>query len=410
MQDNQELLQKLRQLLSWKKSKAFYASKLSISESEVEDLIKELRLEECKDDLDNEVDNYLHCESLKEVNNDKGTLKSTVVSSFDPKNHEELAKLHKVDTSIYKISSYWSKQRGDKFTSSILCSMIKGETPEKFQAEFKDFLKTFKPSSTKRKTREETFLPKVLLVLPKQDAHYNKFDIYGDNSIEDRFYREYDSTLNMLEKACATNTLDDVLYIVGSDQFNSEWTSMTTKGTPQQNILSYQDAFKAICEHEISIIDLLLEHSNNVKVAFLPGNHDEYVGWHLVNWLSSYYRNNDDIVIHTETVNTKYYKYGNSAILLNHGDAIKPKELAHKFPIGFKEEWSNCDNYYIFTGDKHVELSMDIHGIKFYQVPQLSSATSKWDDKQGYIDSKAEMTAFVITESNGMSDIYKNLM
>jgi UDP-2,3-diacylglucosamine pyrophosphatase LpxH len=175
-------------------------------------------------------------------------------------------------------------------------------------------------------------------------------------------------------------------------------------------LLLYQESFKLISNHEIVILNTLLTFSKKVKVVFIPGNHDEYVGWNLINLLETYYRNESSIEFDSSIDNTKYHKFGNSAIMLNHGDAIKPVDLAQKFPIGFKHSWSQCDNYYIFTGDKHTELSMDIKGIKFYRVPQLSNAKSKWDDKQGYIDSKAEMTAFVITETNGMSDIYKEII
>ncbi len=93
--------------------------------------------------------------------------------------------------------------------------------------------------------------------------------------------------------------------------------------------------------------------------------------------------------------------------MFNHGDAIKPEKLASIFPMEFKNKWSLCDNFYIFTGDKHHELSKDFMGIKFYQLPALSRAKSSWDDKQGHTCSKAELTAFVIDQSDGMTDIIK---
>lgn len=347
-----------------------------------------------------------------EINLKDGTWKSQVESDFDPKSDIELAQLHKVDLEKYKISSYWSKQKSNgKFTSSVFATLIKAEdNPEDFQKSFREFLSEFKPSKSIVKRSATLKKSKVALILPKQDAHFNKFDISGDNDILERFKISSNAVLSMLEKAVATNNLEQVVYIVGSDQFNSEWTSLTTKGTPQQNILSYQDAFTSICNHEVEIINTLLHYSEKVKVVFVPGNHDEFVGWHLINWLESYFREDSTIEFDSSTLNTKYIKYNDSAIMINHGDDIKAKELAYKFPIGFKEHWSSCNNYYIFTGDKHTELSLDIHGIKFYQVPQLSSAKSKWDDKKGYIDSKAEMTGFIISSDNGMTDIYKEIL
>jgi UDP-2,3-diacylglucosamine pyrophosphatase LpxH len=421
MLDNNSLLSELEQMLKWKKSKLFYAQKLNITITEVEELLKELQKPKEETYLyqvkTSTTPTYVSVNTSdvriteEENNHITGDKKITLESShpLSPKEIEELAGVDNITTFVDR--SWLKSHKNGTWTYSILtvCKSIE-KNPIKFQAEFVDFLKGFTPSPIVIKNCYLVSKPKISLILPKQDAHYNKYDIYGNNSIESRFSKEQLSILNMVTKASATNYIDEVVYIVGSDQFNSEWTNLTTKGTPQENILSYQGAFTAICNHEVEIITTLLHYSNKVKIIFIPGNHDEFVGWHLINWLETYYRNNTDLTFNSSTENTKYHQYGNSAIMFNHGDAIKPKELAHKFPIGFKDRWSSCDNYYIFTGDKHVELSLDIHRIKFYQVPQLSNAKSKWDDKQGYIDSKAEMTAFVLTEEKGMSDIYKELI
>lgn len=411
MTETQDLLLQLEQLLSWKKSKKFYAEKLGITEQEVSDLLKEIRGKEISPAQDTYEE---FVQSLEEhytkVNNEKGTLESTLQIDFEPKSDLELAKLHKINLDKYKISNYWTKQKSNgKFTSSVFATLIVKNSIEDIKLDILESIKSFKPSSNIIKNQFED-KPKVCLVFPKQDAHYDKFDINGHNNIEDRFTKDQKSVWKMLTKTCATNTIEETIYIIGSDQFNSEWTTLTTKGTPQQNICSYQESFKLISNHEIEIINTLLHYSKKVKITYVPGNHDEFIGWNLINLLETYYRTDDSISFDTSSLNTKYHRFGNSAIMLNHGDAIKPAALAQKFPIGFKKEWSVCDNYYIFTGDKHTELSLDIQGIKFYRVPQLSSATSKWDDKNGYIDSKAEMTAFVITEKNGMSDIYKEIL
>jgi hypothetical protein len=219
------------------------------------------------------------------------------------------------------------------------------------------------------------------LVINKQDAHYNKVDIHGQNDIEDRFKMVLDRIKTIVYQAEISNQLEEIVYVIGSDEFNSEFTSTTTKGTPQDNILSYHESFKRICDHEIDVIDNLLETGANVCVIYVPGNHDEYVGWHLINWLSIYYRNYNEITFDVESSYRKYYSFGKTAIMFNHGDAIKPAKLASIFPIEFKQEWSDHDHFYIFTGDKHHELSQDFGGIKFYQIPAFSTAKSRWDDK-----------------------------
>ena len=155
------------------------------------------------------------------------------------------------------------------------------------------------------------------------------------------------------------------------------------------------------------MILMLSDYTSNIEVIYVPGNHDEYVGWHIINWLKVYFRDKDNITFDQGTKNTKCTKYGKSGIMFNHGDAIKPEKLAGMFPILFKDEWSSCNDYYIFTGDKHHEKSQDINGIKFYQLPALSSAKSLWDDKNGYICTKAEITGFMIDEQIGLTNIFK---
>lgn len=358
-------------------------------------------------------DNYiaaLEGEIIKTYGDAEGG-KTTEAIFSKPMGPEEIEAWYKIDNIKFKLSGYWNKkQPNGKYLVSAHVSSIKPQdiAPEVFQKQFTDFLLNYTPSdSIPLSFVGDLEKPSVALILPKQDAHFNKYDIMGENDIKKRFETIYRATNNLLLKTLAINNLTDIVYIVGSDQFNSEYNGMTTKGTPQQNILTYEGAFIEICNHEINIINLLLNNSIGTTVKFIPGNHDQYVGWHLVTWLQTYYRNEPRITFDTSILNRKYLRYGNSAIMLNHGDALKANDLAHKFPIEFKEEWSNCEYYYIFVGDKHHEKSVDIHGIKFYQVPQLSSAKSYWDDKNGYTVTKSEMTGFVITSINGMSDILK---
>ena len=97
-------------------------------------------------------------------------------------------------------------------------------------------------------------------------------------------------------------------------------------------------------------------------------------------------------------------------MMFNHGDAIKPSKLAAMFPIEYREDWSSHSNFYIFTGDKHHEVSHDFHGIKFYQISAFSNSKSLWDDKNGHTCSKGEVTAFLIDKEQGMTNIFKQYL
>lgn len=358
---------------------------------------------------------------------------STRVSSL-----EDLLTTFSVDSSVYRVVSWecnvWETARKDKkvlthygddgvptlqiqdsgkmfvqplYQVKAKFAPIKEDSADFFQVKFKEFLSGYKPESKPVPPPDFNNTTKACLIIPKQDAHFNKYDVYGSNDIQERFDRVRSLTVSHVVKAKSYNDLDQIVYVIGGDQFNSEFTNATTKGTPQTNISNYEGSFQMICDHEVNVINDLLSSSAQVRVVYVPGNHDHFVGWHCINWLVCYYRNEPRIVFDSSNLCTKYYRYNNSAFMFNHGDALKFKDLAIAFPIGFKDEWSFCEHFYVFTGDRHTEHSKDIGGIRVYQVPQLGSATSSWDDKRNY-GAKPELQSFLIDSVDGNTDIYKN--
>lgn len=334
------------------------------------------------------------------------------VPNQDIKTLDELIEKCSIDTTKYKITKWIQNVWNNRYQVKAWLSPILPDSQEGFSTSFKEFLETYKSSYTSiMKLDVQHSKPNAAVIINKQDSHLNKFDISGDNSISNRFIAIESAIDSVVKKATISYDIDNVVYVLGSDQFNSEWTNMTTKGTPQQNLpISFQDTFKMICDHEVSVISNLLEQSKTVTLVFLSGNHDEFVGWHMVNWLAAYFNKEERLFIDDSTNYRKYVRYGNTGIMLNHGDSVKPEKLAGIFPVEFKDHWSSCEHYVIFTGDKHHLLAKEINGITFYQIPALSSARSLWDDKNGHVCSKAEMTTFVISDTDGITDIYKNLL
>lgn len=417
MTENQQVLkERLQKLLTQKKSKKFYAERLGIDEREVTDLLEHIRLgQEAILDVSILADYVCDLEDVivkldEDIRAGKGEL--TAKFKDEIKTLDELIEKCKIDTNKWNIDryvqNYWGNDSHPHW--QVKAFLSKKTTEENFQKNFLSFLETYKPIKeviiTRRGDKDIDY-PLSCLIINKQDEHLNKFDIYGDNSIKDRFIRTFDKIRSIVVEAATCHKIDEIVYILGSDQFNSEWTGLTTKGTPQSNLMPYQEAFQEICDYEVGIINLLSSQCNKLKVLYVAGNHDEYVGWHLIHWLQAVNSNNLAIEFDISPRYTKYIRYGKSAIMFNHGDAIKPAKLANMFPIQFKEEWSKADNFYIFTGDKHHEVSIDFNGIKFYQLPALSGSKSLWDDKNGHVYSPAELTAFLLEEKQGMVNIYK---
>ena len=416
MPENQSLLQQLEEILHWKKSKKFYADKLGITELEVDELLNELRNQE-KSEEDAEVGNY-----IAELENviikftediSKGTGEVVANFSEEVKSLDELIEKCHIDTDKWEITKYVQNFWGNGTNPhwQVKAWLGKKSTEQVFQDSFVDFLASYQPVS--QEVMSPKFFPERpngMLIINKQDSHLNKWDVDGDNDVTSRMAKIMYKVDVIATQAQLSNNLEEITYIIGSDEFNSEYTNATTKGTPQQNTHTYHTSFEYICNHEVLMITMLLQHAKHVNVVYVAGNHDEFVGWHMVNWLQTYFRNTDRLTIDDSPKYRKYVSYGNSALMFNHGDAIKPAKLAALFPIEYRDQWSFHHNFYIFTGDKHHEVSHDFNGIKFYQIPAFSNAKSLWDDKNGHTMSKAEVTAFLIDQAEGMTNIFKQYL
>jgi len=338
----------------------------------------------------------------------KGTKEFTFTADNIP-TEEEIISHFNIDTTKYRINQIYHKTSfGGKYAITVSLLANKGNQTIDIDYNFIHKISNIQPIEKINLTvnKLKGSLPVASVIIPKQDAHWNKSDIDGNNSIEDRFVSFTKILLNQLEKTAKVNQIEEILYIVGSDEFNSEWTSATTKGTPQQDSISYTKSFEKISEFNIEIIKLLRFYSPKVKVMLLNGNHDHNVSWHLAHLLKHVFSKNETIEINDSLENTKFYSYRGTLTLLNHGDAIKPKDLAAKFPILAKEQWSNHTNFMVLTGDKHHEVAHDFNGVTWYQVPQLSPARSKWDDKCGHGTSKPELLTFILEEGH-LSNIFR---
>lgn len=344
------------------------------------------------------------------VNLDKGTATYTAEMNTEPLSDEEIIQKFKINTDKYKLSGYWSKEQpGGKYFVSANVTLKKEE--EKQLQEFMEFLKTYKPK-TFGPAYVPPFSPKTpgALIINAQDAHWNKFDTDYNNNITERF-EKYDTALkDTIAIASSQVSLGGIAYIIGSDCFNSEVTGATVKGTTQVNILTYHKSFELVCNHEVHVIRRLLQSAEQVTVYYLVGNHDATVSYHMVSWLKAYFKEEKRLTINIGTDFTKYFSLYDTAVCINHGDVQKPERLAQNFPLEYREGFYKADHHIILTGDKHTELTRDIGGITFYQIPALSTAKGSWDKQMGYTTTKSKMTSFLIEKGQGVSNVIKRVI
>lgn len=394
------LLEALRALMKQKKSKAFYAERLGITETEVEQLLTELRSGNTTIYGEDAEYTVTATGLTRRENLEKGTLETTTESDFEPKSVEELVKLHKIDTTRYKVSSYWTKQRGDKFTSSLLCSLLK---PTEFDPErFIDFLKTYKSNYTGYKGMDGVFTDEEMVdvEISLADFHIDKLDI-GKETIEDR-KEQYKYIIEGLTSKMKGYSINKIVFVIGNDFFQTDtYTNTTTKGTPVDHSTSWNNAYEEGFDLMVWAISFLKERCITLEVVLVGGNHDRSKSYYMAHALAVYFSDEKGIVFNREEGPIKHTMLGNTFVGYHHGDG-KIDELPLIFATSHTSDkaFGNADYREVHTGDKHYYMVKEVKGVRIQQIPSLAG-TDRWHRDSGFVNTVRAALALVYSPTTG---------
>jgi hypothetical protein len=379
MSENQDLLAKLEELLRMKRSKKFYAERLGISEFEVNELLKELRERENSQVVEK---NYTE---ERKVNVEKGTIESTVISDFNPKDDIELAKLHKINLDKYVITNYWSKMLpSGKFTSSVFSKRkeAKDYSPE----DFAKFLENYKPNQVKLNIVKSTINTETVdLEISIADFHLAKKTLEGEN-IQTKKEQFLYVLVDLLSKAKASFDIKTIVFPISNDFFHTDnYQNQTTNGTPQDVLTGYDNEYEEGFDLLVTAISILKAYSNNVEVILVQGNHDRTKSFYLAHALDVYFSNISNVTFQREHSTTKMVILGNTFIGYHHGNC-KIEDLPLVFATGNNSEAFGCSKYReVHTGDKHHYMAKEVKGVRIQQMPSLSG-TDRWHLDNNYIN------------------------
>jgi acetone carboxylase gamma subunit len=381
MSENQSLLGQLEELLTMKRSKKFYAERLGISEFEVNELLKELR----------EKDNYQNVEGKnyteeRKVNVEKGTIESTIVSDFDPKDDLELAKLHKINLDKYVITNYWSKMLpSGKFTSSIFSK--RKEAKDYLPEDFAKFLENYKPTNI-LVTKIPNFKDVVNVEISLSDYHLAKRTVDGDNSPQTRARRYFDMAQSLINKVVSNYHIDTVILPISNDFFHTDnYQHQTTQGTPQDTIMDYSEEYELGFSILVDTINMLRQYSNQVVVVLVQGNHDRTKSFYLAHALDVFFKGTHDVDFIREHSVVKGITLGNTFIGWHHGNCkIEDLPLLFATHPQYSQAFGNAKYREVHTGDKHHYMAKEVKGVRIQQMPSLSG-TDRWHLDNNFVHS-----------------------
>ena len=384
MSVNQSLLQQLEQMLHWKKSKKVYAEKLGVTEDVIDELLKELKNKERVRD-EAETAHYIDVleEMIVKVNNEKGTLESTIETNFEPKDDIELARLHKINLDKYKISNYWTKQKqSGKFTSSVFATLKqpKDYTPE----DFAKFLESYQPKVLTIE-KDVNGLEEVDIEISIADFHLAKKTLEGE-TLEDKKVQYLTTIHNLIEKVTSIYSIDTIVFPISNDFFHTDnYQNQTTQGTPQDVLVGYDKEYEVGFDLLVTAINYLRAFSNHVEVILVQGNHDRTKSFYLAHALEVFFSQNTDVAFQREHSTTKSVVLGSTFIGYHHGNC-KIDDLPLLFATGKDSFDFGAARYReIHTGDKHHYMAKETKGVRIQQMPSLSG-TDRWHLDNNYVN------------------------
>jgi len=318
-----------------------------------------------------------------------GKIKLEARSLTEPKTAEEIIELLKIDTTKWKLSQYWNKQKSGYWIVSALVTQISKEESNLFN--FFDLLRDYSfpavPEFSKGIPKENKSLDKVCGILSLQDLHYGKT---GADNLTNIVLTIVQGLLSKCESAY---NLDKIILVVGGDCLNMDtFNGTTTKGTPVESSMSAQETYIQAFEGLYLLLLLMKEYVENINVVFIPGNHDRLSSFHLVHALSKSFEKSPQFNFYTEYSERKVLTYGENMFCFEHGDVSKkltPLVYATEYPI----QWGQSTYRTLFTGHYHTKKTTEyvtdneIHGFTIKILPSLSP-TDYWHYHNKFVGNK----------------------
>ena len=394
------MLSRLEVLLRLKRSKSFYAERLGITEQEVDELLKELREreQEPNNTLKTTASTY---DTVRKVNNERGTIESVLILDFEPKDDLELAKLHKINLDKYVITNYWSKLLPNgKFTSSVFSK--KKEAKDYTAEDFVKFLVNYKSNYIPQPEPKIERTKVIDVELSLSDYHLAKRHIDGDNSPAIRCKRYFSTAVNLAYNVKSLYDIDTIVFPISNDFFHTDnYHNQTTNGTPQDTIVDYAHEYELGFELLVDTITMMKKLCNKVQVVLVQGNHDRTKSYYLAHALDVYFKADPNIFFEREHSTVKGVMLGETFIGYHHGNC-KIEDLPLLFAT--HPEYSQLFGYAkyreVHTGDKHHYMAKEVKGVRIQQMPSLSG-TDRWHQDNNFVHSVRAALALVYDKELG---------
>ena len=272
-----------------------------------------------------------------------------------------------------------------------------------------EVIKGLSNGSTKKSKLPDCSGKNYMLEVSACDLHLGKLAYGKETGAEDydiKIASEIfkDKILELLAETSAY-PINRYLFVVGNDFFHTEFTGMTTKGTPQHSDSRWQKVFTLGMTLITNIVDLMSSYAP-VTILCVPGNHDNASNFYLGCALEAYYKNNENVSIDNEPTQRKYVVFGTNLIGFTHGDREKHDSLPMILASEQPEAWAKTTCREFHLGHWHQRAGIKygqyetVDGVTLRKLPSLS-ATDSWHSAMGYCMPQRALEAYLYEKTTG---------
>ncbi len=265
------------------------------------------------------------------------------------------------------------------------------------------------------------YIPKDahLLVMGLVDAHFGKYAWAGDSGqnddlkIKETIWR--DAVAEFMGRSAGL-PIREFLVPVGSDFFHFDTAARTTtKGTPVDSDGRLGKVIKSGMKSFVWAIEEMGK-AGNVRLCYVPGNHDHLTSYCLTLMLSAWFRDHKRVTVDDGATPRKYHKFKRTLIGMTHGDeekhSVLPTLMAVEAPaaLGDPAVFGNANSREWLTGHFHKAkqlafLPLDENGGVTVRVLPSLSGTDAWHYRRGFVGSRRSAEAWLY-DSHGLVGSY----
>lgn len=130
-------------------------------------------------------------------------------------------------------------------------------------------------------------------------------------------------------------------------------------------------------------VDRAKEKHRVVRVANVPGNHDDHSAQALSVCLAEFYANDPRVEVELSPAAFFYLRFGRCLIGTTHGDNVKPADLPGIMAVDRASDWGETKHRHWYTGHVHHDSVREFRGVTVETFRTLAPGDA-WHARSGY--------------------------